>query len=362
MQATAAQETAHMPPPSASRSGSLAAALFGTPSRALGSVVIVTIGCFLAWHAYLWGWHNAVFTGTAEDCRAAAGACWAFVVSRLNFTFFGFYPEAERWRAVLALVLLMAIVGVSLLRRFWGVYLLLGWVAAIAVAYAVLRGGFLGLPVVPMRLWSGFVITVWMAVIGLVTSYPIGLALALGRRSGMPVIRWFCIGWIEIVRGVPLVSILIMAAVILPLFLPEGTAIENLVRAQIAFALYGSAYLAEVFRAGLQSVPTGQSEGARSLGLSYWQTTWLIVLPQALRLVIPAQVNTFITIFKDTSLILVIGIFDFLGTIKAMFSDPDWLGFTTEPYLFAAAVYFTIAYGMSRYSRYLESALQTGHR
>lgn len=362
MQTAPLHDLAAVRPPSASQSRRLAGALFGTLPRALGSIVIVTLGCLLAWNAYFWGWHDAVFTGTAEDCRAAAGACWAFVISRLNFTFFGFYPEAERWRAILALSILLATVGASLFRRFWSIHLLLGWVAAIAVTYSILRGGFAGLPYVPMRLWSGFVITIWMAVIGLVTSYPIGLALALGRRSEMPVIRWFSIGWIEIVRGVPLISILIMAAVILPLFLPEGTVIENLVRAQIAFALYGSAYLAEVFRAGLQSVPAGQTEGARSLGLTYWQTTWLVVMPQALRLVIPAQVNTFITIFKDTSLILVIGIFDFLGTIKAMFSDPEWLGFTTEPYLFAAAVYFTIAYGMSRYSRHLENALQTDHR
>jgi general L-amino acid transport system permease protein len=246
---------------------------------------------------------------------------------------------------------------VTLMRRFWRAELLAAWLAVLVVIFTVLRGGVLGLSPVPVRLWSGLLLTVWLSVFGIAAGYPLGLALALGRRSVMPLVRWFSVAWIELVRGVPLVSILIMASVVLPLFLPEGIDIDNLFRAQVAFTMFASAYLAEVFRGGLQAVPVGQYEGAQSLGLGYWQTLRLIVLPQALKLVIPAQVNTFIAIFKDTSLVLVIGLFDFLGTIKAMLSDANWLGFSTEGYLFGASVYFLISYGMSRYSRHLEHEL-----
>jgi len=334
--------------------------LFGSLGNFIGSVVTLGIGAWAAWHLYLWAWHDAVFVGTAADCRAAGGACWAFIRDKYEFALYGMYPIEERWRAVLALGLLSALVVVSLMRRFWSAWLILAWVVVVAAVCMILSGGFLGLPTVPVRLWSGMIVTILLSVIGLLAAYPIGLALALGRRSELPVIRWFSIAWIELVRGVPLVSILIMASVVLPLFLPEGVEFANLVRAQVAFVLFGSAYLAEVFRGGLQAIPKGQYEGAFSLGLGYWPTLRLVVLPQALRLVIPAQVNTFIAIFKDTSLILVIGVFDFLGTIKAMLSDPAWLGFSTEAYVFGASVYFAISYGMSVYSRRLERDLRLG--
>ena len=339
------------------RLGRAATWFFSSWSNSLGTLATLGLGGWLGWNLYLWAVRNAVFVGTAADCRAARGACWAFIATKLEFAVFGLYPLEERWRAVLALALLAALVGISLVRRFWSARLVGAWALIIALVYLVLAGGALGLAPVPLRLWSGMVVTAWLSVVGLIAAYPLGLILALGRRSDMPVVRWFSIGWIEVVRGVPLVSILIMASVVLPLFLPEGLEIANLMRAQVAFILFGSAYLAEVFRGGLQAVPQGQYEGATALGLGYWQTLRLVVLPQALKLVIPAQVNTFIAIFKDTSLILVIGVFDFLGTIKAMLSDPAWLGFSTEAYVFAAAVYFLMSWGMSRYSRHLEREL-----
>ena len=318
------------------------------------SLVCIVLVAFVAARLYAWGFRDATFFGTSADCKAAGGACWAFIGAKMEFAVFGFYPFEERWRVVLALVLFATIIGVSLLRRLWRAELLYAWIVVIAVVFLVLRGGILGLAGVPVRLWSGLLLTIWFSLFGIAAGYPIGLALALGRRSVMPLVRWFSIAWIELVRGVPLVSILIMASVVLPLFLPEGADIDNMFRAQIAFTVFASAYLAEVFRGGLQAVPLGQYEGGHSLGLGYWHTLRLIVLPQALKLVIPAQVNTFIAIFKDTSLVLVIGLFDFLGTIKAMLSDTNWLGFSTEAYLFGASMYFVISYGMSRYSAHLE--------
>jgi general L-amino acid transport system permease protein len=321
------------------------------------SLACIALVAFVTARLYAWGVRDAVFAGTSAECRASGGACWAFIGAKLDFAVYGFYPFDQRWRVTVALALFAAIIGVSLLRRFWRAELLAAWVVVLVVIFAVLRGGAFGLSAVPVRLWSGLLLTVWLSVFGIAAGYPVGLALALGRRSVMPLVQWFSIAWIELVRGVPLVSILIMASVVLPLFLPEGADIDNLFRAQVAFTMFAGAYLAEVFRGGLQAVPVGQAEGAQSLGLGYWQTLRLIVLPQALKLVIPAQVNTFIAIFKDTSLVLVIGLFDFLGTIKAMLSDTAWLGFSTEGYLFGASVYFVISYGMSRYSRHLEQEL-----
>lgn len=321
------------------------------------SLACVALVALVVAKLYAWGLRDATFVGSSAECRAAGGACWAFIGAKLEFAIYGFYPFEERWRVTVALAVFAAIIGITLMRRFWRAELLLAWVVVLAGIFVLLRGGILGLSNVPVRLWSGLLLTIWLSVFGIAAGYPLGLALALGRRSVMPLVKWFSIAWIELVRGVPLVSILIMASVVLPLFLPEGVDIDNLFRAQVAFTMFAGAYLAEVFRGGLQAVPSGQYEGAQSLGLGYWQMLRFIVLPQALKLVIPAQVNTFIAIFKDTSLVLVIGLFDFLGTIKAMLSDTNWLGFSTEGYLFGASVYFVISYGMSRYSRHLEQEL-----
>jgi general L-amino acid transport system permease protein len=340
----------------------LAQVLFGTWLNCAITLVCAALITWLCRHIYVWAWRDAVFSGTSVQCRAAGGACWAFIRVKLEFTVFGLYPVEERWRAALAMLVFAAMIAVSLVPRFWHVRLLALWVVALVLAFVLLRGGVAGLAVVPMRNWSGMIVTIWIAVLSLTLSYPFGLALALGRSSEMRLIQYLSIGWIETVRGVPLVSMLFVASIVFPLFMPEGLEIDNLVRAQVAFTAFGSAYLAEVFRAGLQAVPVGQYEAAAALGLGYWRTMLLVVLPQALKLVIPPQVNTFIAIFKDTSLILVIGVFDFLGTIKAMLSDTAWLGFATEAYVFAAAVYFVICYGMSVYSRYLETELSPENR
>ncbi|MEN3384576.1 MAG: ral L-amino acid transport system permease protein [Hyphomicrobiales bacterium] len=335
----------------------LAKVLFGTWLNGAITIICIALVGWLCWHAYVWAWRDAAFSGNSTQCRAAGGACWAFIRAKLAFTIYGVYPFEERWRAAIAMAIFAAMIGISFVPRFWHARLLAMWIVALALAFMLLRGGIAELEIVPMRNWSGMIVTIWLAVLSLAFSYPVGLALALGRTSELTLIRYLSIGWIETVRGVPLISILFVASIVFPLFMPEGLEVDNLVRAQVAFTAFGSAYLAEVFRAGLQAIPAGQYEAASALGLGYWRTMLLIVMPQALKLVIPPQVNTFIAIFKDTTLILVIGVFDFLGAIKAMLSDTDWLGFATEAYVFAAAIYFVICSGMSAYSKYLEREL-----
>ncbi|NNG04830.1 MAG: amino acid ABC transporter permease [Inquilinus sp.] len=215
---------------------------------------------------------------------------------------------------------------------------------------------------VPNTNWGGLPLTLGLSVIGLVVAFPLSLLLALGRRSDMPAVKTICVGFIEIIRGVPLITVLFMASVMFPLFLPTGITIDKLLRAQVAMIIFSAAYLAEVVRGGLQAIPTGQFEAADSLGLGYWQKMRLIILPQALKISIPPMVNTFIGFFKDTSLVIIIGLFDLLGTAKAALTDPAWRGFYKEAYLFVALLYFSFCFFMSRYSQYLEKKLNTGHR
>ena len=223
------------------------------------------------------------------------------------------------------------------------------------------------LPIAPFSyvetgLWGGIPVTIILATYGLLFAFPYGILLALGRRSNLPLIKGLCVGFIELIRGVPLISLLIMASVMLPLFLPTGVTFDKFLRAQVAVILFAGAYIAEIIRGGLQSLPKGQFEAADAMGLNYVQKTALIILPQALRVVIPPLINTFIGFFKDTSLVLIIGIFDFLNTANQALVDPAWAGYPGEVYLFAAFVYFVFCYSMSRYSKYLEVELNKGTR
>jgi general L-amino acid transport system permease protein len=232
------------------------------------------------------------------------------------------------------------------------------------VAFFLLVGGYFGLQYVQTSLWGGLLVTMVLSFVGIAVSLPLGVVLALGRRSKMPVVKLVCIIFIEIVRGVPLVTVLFMASVMLPLFMPPGTTFDRLLRALVGVALFASAYMAEVVRGGLQAIPKGQYEGADSLGLGYWQKMGLIVLPQALKLVIPGIVNTFIGLFKDTSLVYIIGMFDLLGIVRQNFSDANWASPQTpmSGLLFAGFVFWIFCFGMSRYSIFMERRLDTGHR
>jgi general L-amino acid transport system permease protein len=305
-----------------------------------------------------WAFVDAVWSApNAQACRGPGGevgACWAFVGEKLRFILFGRYPYQEQWRPLVVVVIFIAMIAASCDRRVWGRRLLLIWLLGLVAVGVLMWGGVFGLTYVETLLWSGLPLTLILAVIGIAAGFPLGVGLALGRRSNLPAVRAICVAYIELVRGVPLITVLFMASVMLPLFLPTGMTIDKLLRAQVAFVLFSAAYLAEIVRGGLQAIPNGQIEAADSLGLSYWQRTRLIVLPQALSLVIPPLVNTFIGTFKDTSLVIVIGLFDLLGTVNAALADAEWQGFSAEAYVFAGAIYFAFCFFMSRYSVMLE--------
>ena len=307
-----------------------------------------------------WAFINAVWSvpdNQTQACRAVqgTGACWAVVTEKYRFILFATYPYDEQWRPALAVLIFIALFVVSSRRSFWRKELFLLWAAALIVIGCLMWGGFLGLSFVTQDRWGGLPVTLILATFGLAFGFPLGILVALGRRSKLPAIRSLCVLYVELIRGVPLISLLFMASVMFPLFMPDGVNIDKLLRAQIAFILYAGAYLAEVVRGGLQAVPRGQYEAGDALGLSYWEKHALIVLPQAIRHVIPPLVNTFIAFFKDTSLVLIIGIFDLLTTAKTAIVDPAWQSFSVEVYVFVGVIYFVFCFAMSRYSRSLEA-------
>jgi general L-amino acid transport system permease protein len=338
--------------------------LFATPGDALltliglGLVYLVTAS-FLDWAVF-----NAVFTGeSGTDCtKGGGGACWPFITHKLGLFLYGRYPDDERWRVILTYALAIAgLVPLMLPRtagKIWfAIYLMLVFPI---LAFILLTGGWFGLSVVPTERWGGLLVTLVVASFGIAASFPLGVLLALGRRSELPIVRWFSIAYIEIVRGVPLITVLFMASVMLPLFLPPEVTIDKLLRALVGVALFSAAYLAEVVRGGLQAIPRGQYEAAEALGLSYPQKMGLVVLPQALKLVIPGIVNSFISLFKDTSLVLTIGLFDLLGIVQqSVQADATWFSPSTAAtgFFFAGLVFWVFCFGMSRYSAYLERRL-----
>jgi general L-amino acid transport system permease protein len=314
-----------------------------------------------------WGVVNAVWSvpnNQTQACRdlRGAGACWAVITEKHRFILFGTYPYEEHWRPALVCLLFVGLYTVSATRRFWRKELAYVWIATLTVIGVLMWGGVLGLTYVPQERWGGLPITLILATFGLALAFPLAILVALGRRSRLPAIKALCVLYVELIRGVPLISLLFMASVMFPLFLPEGMNIDKLLRAQIAIILFAGAYLAEVVRGGLQALPRGQYEAAEALGLTYWQKTGLIILPQALRLVIPPLVNTFIGFFKDTSLVLIIGIFDLLTAGKTAIIEPAWQGFGVEVYVTVGAIYFVFCFAMSKYSQNLEAELNRHRR
>jgi general L-amino acid transport system permease protein len=301
-----------------------------------------------------WAFLDAVWQPDPKACREAHGACWGFVAEKYRFILFGTYPYEQHWRPALSILILLALYVFSAIRRFWSGWLALPWLAGLACIGVLMWGGVLGLPYVENELWGGLILTLILATFGIAFAFPLSILLALGRRSNMPAVQGLCVAYIELIRGVPLISVLFMASIMLPLFLPAGVSIDKLLRAQIALILFAAAYLAEVVRGGLQAIPKAQYEMADALGLNFFQKTWYVILPQALRIAVPPLVNTFIGLFKDTSLVVIIGLFDLLATIKVSLNEPAWSGFGVEAYLFAALVYFVFCFAMSLYSRKLE--------
>jgi general L-amino acid transport system permease protein len=319
-----------------------------------------------------WGLVNAIWsvpygkTGAPDTtaCHNAQGigACWAVWADKYRLILFGRYPYEEQWRPAITVLLFIFLFTVSGMRRFWRKELALIWVVTLGLAFMLMWGGVFGLPVVTNDSWGGLPITLMFATIALAVAFPLAVLVALGRRSTkLPAVKMLCVLYVELIRGVPLISVLFMASVMFPLFMPPGFNIDKMVRAQIAFILFAGAYLAEVVCGGLQALPKGQAEAADALGLNYWEKTAFIILPQALRLVIPPLVNTFIGFFKDTSLVLIIGLFDLLTMGKVALSDPRWQSFSTEVYLGLAVIYIAFCYAMSKYSRSLERDLNRSH-
>jgi general L-amino acid transport system permease protein len=351
------------PPPGGPIIFWLRANLFGSIASTIVSVLLIALLTKALVSLVQWGFLNAVFTVPGDQtaaCRSirGLGACWAVIPEKYRFILFGTYPFDQQWRPALATLTFIALFFVSSRRSFWRKELVLVWAAALVVIGLLMWGGVPGLPFVSQDRWGGLPVTLILATFGLAFGFPLGIVVALGRRSKLPAIRSLCVLYVELIRGVPLVSLLFMASVMFPLFLPDGVNIDKLLRAQIAFVLFAGAYLAEVIRGGLQAVPRGQHDAADALGLSYWKKNGLIILPQAIRHVIPPLVNTFIAFFKDTSLVLIIGIFDLLTTAKTSIIDPAWQPFSVEVYLFVALTYFVFCFAMSRYSRHLEAQAQ----
>jgi general L-amino acid transport system permease protein len=395
--------------------------LFSSIGNSITTIVLVG---FVAWVVVWfvdWALLHATFRAeSGQDCLKNSGACWALIGEKFRYIFFGSFPYEQHWRPLFAILTMIAMLVLSADRRMWNWWLAVIWgagsfitfllmfgqifipvtlifvlaliaglfgylirrevagageriglmaLAAIGGIYLVLRIADLvpglAIPITPLSYvetgaWGGLAVTMVLATYGLAFAFPYGVLLALGRRSKLPLIRALCIGFIELIRGVPLISLLIMASFMLPLFLPPGVSFDKFLRAQVAVILFAGAYIAEIVRGGLQSLPKGQFEAADAMGLNYVQKTAFIVLPQALRVVIPPLINTFIGFFKDTSLVLIIGIFDFLNTANQALVDPVWTGFPGEVYLFAAFVYFCFCFSMSRYSKYLERELNKG--
>jgi general L-amino acid transport system permease protein len=337
----------------------LKTSLLNSPTQIVLSAASLYVLYLIVAFVFRWAVLDAHWAGDSRQDCDGFGACWVFVKVRLPQFLYGFYPESQRWRVNLTLLLcsvtLLPLLAPTLVRKLvWAVVALSLYAIG---AFVLLNGGILDLPPVETHLWGGLMLTLVVSGVGILGSLPMGILLALGRRSKLPAIQALCVAFIEVVRGVPLVTLLFMASTMLPFFLPEGASPDKLVRALIGITLFAGANMAEVVRGGLQAIPQGQFEAAAALGLGYWKTMGLVVLPQALRVVIPGILNTFISLFKDTTLVLIIGLFDLLGMVQAAATDPRWLGFALEGYVFAALVFWVFCFGMSRLSMALERRL-----
>lgn len=337
--------------------------LFSSASNTVVTLLIVVLIVLAVPPLFEWAFVNSVW-GPAKPqvCKEAEGACWAFIYEKHRLILFGRYPYAEQWRPLAAMVLLFGLIGISCYRSFWRAWLGGVWLVGLVAFCALMWGGVVGLSYVETALWGGLPLTLTLSSGGIVLAFPFAVLLALGRRSQLPIVRAICITYIELIRGVPLVTLLFMASFMFPLFMPQGVQIDAVLRALVAILLFGAAYLAEVVRGGLQAIPRGQYEAANAIGLTYWQAMRKIILPQAIRIVIPPIVNSFIATFKDTSLVVIVSLTDLLLATRQAISDPAWRPFFVEGYVFIALIYLVFCYAMSRYSRYLEAELHTGRR
>ena len=307
-----------------------------------------------------WAFIDSHWLSTGEACRGSEGACWSVIPANIRFIIFGFFPYESQWRPLLAMVILVSLLFYSRNRNHWKKSLAYAWITGLFIMGLLMKGGILGLAPVESTQWGGLPLTLLLSVFGLTAAYPLGVILALGRQSRMPAVKTLCIIYIEMIRGVPLITLLFMSSIVFPLFLPEGVTVNVILRAQVAIIMFTAAYIAEIVRGGLQGMSQGQYEAAESMGLNYYQTMRLVILPQALKIVIPPTVSQLISALKDTSLVVIIALYDLLKTTQSVLSDPAWMAFSSEAYIFVALIYFGCCYFMSSYSRRLEKELDTG--
>jgi general L-amino acid transport system permease protein len=331
-----------------------------SPLNVVVTSVVVAISVWTVFSLSQWLFTDAVWSGTSgADCEGHDGACWIFLRARADQILYGTYPASERWRLGAA-----ALLGISAFASFatfrpWShlraTALLL---VSVSVAAGVLMyGGVFGLPVVPTNRWGGAMLTIVIAAWTIVTALPLGLLLALARRSKLPIVSSLAAGFIDLVRSLPLVGILFLMIVMFPLFVPPGVETDKLVRALAAFTVFNAANFAEVFRGGLQAVPRGQIEAGGAIGLPKWRITTLIIMPQAISISVPGLVNLCIAVVKETTIVLIIGMFDFIGVLQGGLSDPNWLmaqSIRTTSYVFAAGVFWIVCFALSRFSMALE--------
>ncbi len=355
-----------LPPP-----GLTLGPLLWVKENLFGSVTNVVMTCLFLYFLWItvtplleWAVFDASLSGESrKDCRAQApGACWAFIHNRFQLFVYGFYPEEERWRPNLSFILLI----VALVPVLWENAPHRARLLIFSCLYPVIAGWLLvggaGLKPVGTEQFGGILLTLVIGVTGISFSLPIGLILALGRQSEMPIVRTLCIIFIEFIRGVPLITLLFVASAMLSYFLPPGTDFNLLVRVLIMVTLFASGYMAEVIRGGLQAIPRSQYEAAQSIGLGYWKMMRVVILPQALKISIPGIVNPFIALYQDTTLVNIIGLLDPLGIGRSSLADSKWNGLSSEVYMFVAVFFFISCFAMSRYAQYLERRLDTGHR
>lgn len=379
--------------------------LFNGVFSSIATIVVIILAIKLVPSFIQWAFIDSLWFSTGKECHESAGACWSVVTQNIRFNIFGYFPYAEQWRPLIAIIILFGMLFHSRDWQGWDKKLGYTWIVALFIMAYLMKGGSLiyylstmvvlitlvtyneewqkwlkkmallwivlsasislilgfsyeGLSSVTTTLWSGLPLTLLLSFFGILASYPLGIALALGRQSKMPIIKSLCVVYIELIRGVPLITMLFMSSVMFPLFLPEGITIDVVLRAQVAIILFTAAYIAEVVRGGLQAIDKGQYEAAESIGLNYFQKMRLIILPQALKIVIPPSVGILISAFKDTSLVVIIGLFDILNTTKTILTEPEWTGFSTEAYLFIALIYYVCCLTMSQYSRRIEKELE----
>jgi len=335
--------------------------LFSTPLNVALTLLGVMILFWIVPPFVKWAYINANFAGTTREDCVSGGACWVFIRMKIDMFMYGFYPSELRWRVNSVYGLFFVLIAAFKYLKSPLVKIALAHVYFI-VGFFLVHGGFFGMESVPTDKWGGLMLTIMVAAVGIVAAFPIGVLLALGRASHLPIIKSISVTYIEFIRGVPLITILFMSSIILPLFFPEGMSFDKLLRALIGIAMFEAAYIAENIRGGLQSIPKGQYEAADAIGLSYWQKMFLVILPQALKVAIPNLVGVSIALFQDTTLVLIIGLFDLLAMVRLSAADSYWLGYETEGYVFVTFIFWFFCYSMSNFSQKLEKRFNTNLR